>query len=214
MNRMNLLMSKPLIVIGNGGHAAVLIEILIAQGETILGFTTPSEETNRWGLNYLGTDQVIDNYSPKEIELVLGLGMLKPTSFREKIFKKLKEKGYRFKSVIHPSIIISPSAKLGEGVQLMAGVIIQTATVIADNTIINTGATIDHDGIVGAHVHIAPGSKISGDVQIGDSTHIGTGTTIIQGIQVGENCLIGAGSVVVRNINNNTKAYGVPAKEV
>ncbi|WP_225231074.1 acetyltransferase [Solibacillus faecavium] len=211
---MNLLMNKPLIVIGNGGHAAVLTETLIAQGEMILGFTTPTEEANRFGLNYLGTDQVIHNYSPKAIELVLGIGMLKPASFREVLFKELKVKGYRFKSVIHSATNIAPSVILGEGVQLMAGAIIQTATVIADNTIINTGAIIDHDGIIGAHVHIAPGTKISGDVRIGNSTHIGTGTTIIQGIHIGDSCLIGAGSVVVKNINNNTKAYGVPAKEV
>ncbi|WP_107942127.1 acetyltransferase [Metasolibacillus fluoroglycofenilyticus] len=207
-------MNKPLIVIGNGGHAAVLTEILIAQGQDIIGFTAPQEEYNRFGLNYLGTDQIIAQYATEKVELVLGIGMLKPSSLREKVFKVLKEKGYRFKSVIHPSTIIAPSAILGEGVQLMAGVIIQTATVIADNTIINTSAMIDHDGMIGAHVHIAPGTKISGAVRIGNSTHIGTGTIIIQGIRIGENCLIGAGSVVVKNMNSNIKAYGVPAKEV
>lgn len=207
-------MSKPLILLGNGGHASVLTEILIANGNKIIGYTAPIAEANHFGLAYLGTDDVIAHYKPSEIELVLGLGMLAPFSVREKMFINFKEKGYSFKTVIDPSAILSPSIKLAEGVQIMAGVIIQTATVVADNTIVNTGAIIDHDGQIGAHVHIAPGTKISGAVQIGNSTQIGTGTTIIQGIQIGEGCLIGAGSVVVKNINNYVKAFGVPAKEV
>lgn len=207
-------MNKPLIILGNGGHASVLTEILLEQEYKILGFTTPTCEHNHFGLNHLGTDEVIYKYNSSEVDLVLGLGMLKPTSVREKIFLHFKEKGYSFNSVIHPSAVISPSAQLAEGVQIMAGAIIQTCTTIADNTIVNTGAIIDHDGQIGAHVHIAPGTKISGAVQVGDSTHIGTGTTIIQGIHIGEKCLIGAGAVVVKNIPNNVRVFGVPAKEV
>lgn len=207
-------MSKPLIIIGNGGHASVLTEILLAQGRDILGFTTPSGGENQFGLRYLGPDDMILQHKPKEVELVLGIGMLGPFSIREKIFQQLKQYGYSFSSVIHPSAIIASSVQLGEGTQLMAGAIVQTSSVIDDNTIVNTGALVDHNCQIGAHVHIAPGTKISGAVQIGNSTHIGTGTTIIQGIAIGVGCLIGAGSVVVKNINSYTKAFGVPAKEV
>lgn len=207
-------MSKPLIMIGNGGHALVLTEMLLTQGREIIGFTTPLVEENQFGISYLGSDDVILQYKPEDVELVLGIGMLGPSSLREKIFQQLKQYGYSFSTVIHPSAIIAPSVQLGEGVQLMAGTIIQTGASIADNTIVNTGALIDHDCQIGAHVHIAPGTKISGAVQIGNSTHIGTGTTIIQGVKIGRSCLVGAGSVVVKNIKSNSKAYGVPAKEV
>lgn len=207
-------MSKPLIILGNGGHASVLTEILLAQGYEIIGFTIPNIETNNFGLKYLGPDETIYSYNPNDIELVLGIGMLGPSSIREKLFNHFKEKGYSFQTIIHYSAIISPSVKIAEGVQIMAGTIIQTCTTIADNTIVNTGAIIDHDGQIGAHVHIAPGTKISGAVQIGNSTHIGSGTTVIQCIKIGENCLIGAGSAVVKNIGDNVKAFGVPAKEV
>lgn len=207
-------MSKPLIILGNGGHASVLTEILLAQGREILGFTTPLLEKSQFGLHYLGPDDAVFQYKQEEVELVLGLGMLGPHSLREKIFQQLKKHGYSFSSVIHPAAIIAPSVQLGEGVQVMAGAIVQTNSVIADNAIVNTGALIDHDCHIGAHIHIAPGTKISGAVQIGNSTHIGTGTTIIQGIEIGGGCLIGAGSVVVKNMKSHSKAYGVPAKEV
>ena len=207
-------MSKPIIVIGNGGHASVLIEILIAKQREIEGFTAPHEEDSRFNIPYLGMDDVISTYSPTEIELVLGLGTIGISELRKTIFEQFVAKGYTFAKVIHPTAIVSPSVKLGHGVQIMAGAVLQTNGKVADNTIINTGAVIDHDSVIGSHVHIAPGSILSGGVAIGNGCHIGTGTTIIQGIEIGEETVVGAGSVVLRNIGDRKTAYGVPAKEV
>lgn len=207
-------MNKPVIVIGNGGHAAVLVETLLQQGKKILGFTAPTKEMNKFQLDYLGNDSIIASFSPKDVELVLGIGTVNRTSIRKTLFEKFKKMGYTFVKVIHETAYIAPSVKIGEGVQIMAGVILQSHVEIADNTIINTGTIIDHDTIVFAHVHIATGTNISGGVKIGEQTHIGTGTTIIQSIEIGRNCLVGAGSVVVKNISHDKKVYGVPAKEV
>jgi len=207
-------MNKPIILIGNGGHASVLTEILLAQKQKIIGFTAPTFAENRFGLPYLGTDGVIYNYHSSDIELINALGMVQPSPLREKVYNNFHKVNFQFKSVIHPSAIIARSVQLGQGVQIMAGAIIQTNTTIADNSIINTGALIDHDCQIGPHIHIAPGTKISGDVHIQQGTHVGTGATIIQGIHIGANCLIGAGAVVVKNIASGIKAVGVPAKEV
>lgn len=207
-------MNKRVIIIGNGGHASVLTEILLQQQVDIIGFTAPTKQKNEFQLVYLGDDEAIKNYSSDDVALVMGLGMIRPKSWREKIYCEFKEQGYSFLTVVHPSAVVSPSVYLGEGVQVMAGAIIQTNTKIADNTIVNTGAIVDHDGQIGSHVHIAPGTKISGNVSIGRSTHIGTGVTIIHGIDIGTHTLIGAGSVVVKNIGSEAKAFGVPAKEV
>ncbi|AYC28956.1 acetyltransferase [Paenisporosarcina cavernae] len=207
-------MNKPLIILGNGGHASVLSEILKSQSRKIIGFTSPQREKNLQGIVYLGEEDIIFEYSPSEVELVLGLGSTHIDDKRKNIFTKFIEKNYRFSNVIHSSSIISPSCELGQGVQLMAGSIIQANTKIADNTIINTGAKVDHDCIIESHVHIAPGTTISGNVIIGESTHIGVGSTIIQGITIGKSCMIGAGSVLIRSIHDESKVYGVPAKEV
>ncbi|ATP42352.1 sugar acetyltransferase [Solibacillus sp. R5-41] len=207
-------MNKPVIVIGNGGHAAVLAETLLQQEREILGYTAPAKETNKFQLDYLGTDSVIASFKPEDIELVLGIGTVNRSTVRKTLFEGFKELGYIFGKVVHDTAYIAPSAKIGDGVQIMAGVILQSHVEIADNTIINTGTIIDHDTKICSHVHVAPGTNISGGVKIGEQTHVGTGTTIIQNIEIGRNCLIGAGSVVVKNIPHDKKVYGVPAKEV
>jgi len=207
-------MNKSIIIIGNGGHASVLTEILLLQQRNILGFTAPKEEVNSNGLKYLGNDVVITNYNPEEIELVLGIGTVRISNFRETLFEKMNKIGYTFATCIHDKAIISKTAILAEGTQVMAGAIIQPYAQIGKNTIINTGAIIEHDCVVGSHVHIAPGTTLSGSVIIGDGSHIGTGSSIIQAVEIGKNTLIGAGAVVISNIGTNKKAFGVPAKEV
>lgn len=211
---MSSLTNKPIILIGNGGHAAVLVDILLQQKRTIIGFTAPEKQENRFGIPYLGQDEVIDSYNEVEIELVLGLGSINIPYVRARIFNQFKEKGYKFANVLHPSSIISPYTILGEGIQLMAGTVTEAFVEIADNTIINTSSSINHDCRIGKHCHIAPGSTLSGNVTVGDFTHIGAGSTVIQNVRIGTQVLIGAGSLVLKPIQDNSKAFGVPAKEV
>lgn len=207
-------MNKPIIIIGNGGHGAVLTDILLANNKEILGFTAPKKETNSFGLKYLGDDESILSFPPESIELVLGLGSIKPTSIRSNIYHFFKDKGYSFSTCIHPNAIISPSASINEGVQIMAGAIIQPRANISENSIINTGAVIEHDCKIGKHVHIAPGVVMSGNVQIGESSHIGTGAKIIQNITIGNYVMVAAGAVVIKNIESKKTVMGIPAKEV
>lgn len=207
-------MNKPIIIIGAGDHAKVLLDILLEQDVTVIGLTDKSiaKGTCIYAVPVIGDDSEILKYKTDEIELVNGIGSVGNTSIRQKVFSSLKEKGYFFRSVIHEASIVSKRAKLGEGVQLLAGAIVNIEAEIDDNTIINTKASIDHGCVIGKHCHIAPGCSFSGCVRIGDCTHIGTGTSIIQGINIGKNVLIGAGSVVINDISDNEKAFGVPAR--
>ncbi|OZI12713.1 sugar acetyltransferase [Bacillaceae bacterium SAS-127] len=205
---------RPIIIIGNGGHAKVLTEILLLNNENIIGFTTPQKEENPFGLNYLGNDSVIFHHLPSDVHLVNGLGSTHSTLVRKKIYQTFSSAGYMFAQVIHPSALVSAYSRLGEGVQIMARAVIQPFAQIADNTIINTVVSIDHDCVIGAHCHIAPGSILSGNVQVGHETHIGTGTTVIQGVKIGSQVLIGAGSLVLKDVKDQTTVYGTPAKEV
>lgn len=211
---MNILTNKPIIIIGNGGHAHVLTELLLLNNQHILGYTAPLKTSNKFNLTYLGDDTSINDYNPEEVHLVLGIGSTDLENKRKYIYLEFKRKGYHFPNCIHPRAIISPTAELQNGIQIMSGSIIQTFVKVGENTIINTGAQIDHDCNIGNHCHIAPGAILSGNISIGDSVHVGTGAKIIQSLKVGNECLIGAGAVVINNIPNHSKVKGIPAKEV
>lgn len=49
---------------------------------------------------------------------------------------------------------------------------------------------------------------------IGDNCYIGPNVCLVEDVIVGEHVVIGAGAVVTKNIPNNTKAIGVPARNI
>jgi UDP-perosamine 4-acetyltransferase len=195
--------STPLVLLGGGGHAKVLIELLHSLGEPLLGLVDPNVALGESVLEVasLGDDSVLALYKPFDIELVNGLGSLPfDQRLRQQLFNQFTALGFHFKTLQHPSALVSPSVQLAMGVQIMARAMIQTASRIGENSIINSGAIIEHDCVIGAQVHIAPGAVLSGGVQVEDGVHIGTGAVVIQGIHIGAGSIIGAGSVITRDV--------------
>lgn len=204
---------KPVIIIGGGGHAKVLLSTLRELDHPVLGFTDPNEELESLqGAARLGGDEAILNYDPDEIFLVNGVGSTQPGPVRAKIFHHWKAKGYHFATLIHPDAVVAQEAEIGEGSMILAGAVIQTDVRIGENTIINTRSSVDHDSDIGPHVHIAPGSTLCGAVTVGEGCHIGAGATIIQGITIGAGAMVAAGSVVLREVKPESRVLGNPAR--
>lgn len=197
-------MAKPLVMLGAGGHAAVLAEILLEQKQPLIAVVAPDPipaNSPLAGLERIASDeQLLSTHSPEEVELVNGLGSIPGNNLRWELFKFFSEKGYRFASVISPKANLSSYLELAEGVQIMMGAQVQTNVSIGKNSIINTGAIVEHDCKIGAHNHLAPGVTLSGGVMTASQVHIGTGASVIQNIQIGEQAVIGAGTTVVKNV--------------
>jgi sugar O-acyltransferase (sialic acid O-acetyltransferase NeuD family) len=210
-------MNLPVLIMGGGGHAKVLIDTLRLRSARIIGITEADpmkHGTEVLGVRVIGDDKTISEHAPGTLLLVNGIGSVNLPKAREAVFEKFKEKGFTFATVVHPSAVVAPDVVLGEGCQIMAGAVIQPGSRIGMNTIVNTKASVDHDCIISDHVHISPGVTLSGGVTIGRMAHIGTGATIIQGIRIGHNCLVGAGAVVLTDTADDSVVMGSPAKAV
>lgn len=207
----------PVIIIGAGGHAKVVLDILLLIGTEVLGFSdldSAKAGQSVHGCPILGDDETVLRNDPVSVLLANGVGSVGDMRARKAVFDKYSSKGYGFMMVIHPTAIVSPRSDIGPGVQIMAGAIVQVDSVISDNCIVNTGAIVEHDCHIGAHVHLAPGVTLSGDVTVGAGSHVGTGATIMQGVRIGRRCTVAAGAVVISDIDDDTRVAGVPAMEL
>lgn len=205
-------MSLPVIVLGGGGHAKVLIGTLQLQKRRILGFVDPNSTLPPvLGEQNLGTDDAAFAYPPAEVELVNGIGSIGSPGARTAAFERFKAKGYTFATVVHPSASVAPDVEVEEGAQVMAGAVVQPGSRLGINAIINTKASVDHDCVIESHAHIAPGVTLSGKVHVGRGSHIGTGASVIQGITTGAYSIVGAGAVVIRDVPEKATVAGVPA---
>lgn len=202
-------------IIGAGGHAKVLLDILAIRGVAVEGLIDnklTDDVQSVLGCKVFHDESCLDSVKKTEVELVNGIGMVDSRTHRADVYQSFSKRGFSFASVIHPSAIIATNAALGAGCQIMAAAVVQPGCRIGENTIINTSASVDHDCTVGAHSHIAPGSVLSGFVRVGERCHIGAGATLIQNVSVGDDSVVGAGAVVIRDVPPDTVVVGVPAK--
>lgn len=205
----------PVILIGAGGHARVLLSMLLLLGYKVRGFADLDDSrTELLGISRIGDDNAVLEYDTGQVRLVNGVGSIGSITDRLRVFELFRARGYTFASIMHPSAIIAPETHLADGVQIMAGAILQTGCVVHENSIINTGAQLDHDCIVHAHAHVAPGAVLSGGVHVGARAHVGAGATLIQGVRVGADSIIGAGAVVLSDVPESCTVVGVPARPI
>ncbi|MDK2954748.1 MAG: hypothetical protein PWQ57_244 [Desulfovibrionales bacterium] len=209
-------MNPPVIVIGAGGHAKVLVDALLLAGVQVLGLLDRDPAMagrDVLGVPVLGGEDKLVQYAPDQVALVNAVGSVDSMQARKTVYDRLRGQGYGLAPVVHPQAVVSKFAEIQPGVQILAGAVVGPGAVIGENAIINTKASVDHDCRIGAHTHIAPGATLSGGVVVGESSHVGTGASAIQGIRIGRDCLVAAGAVVVRDVPDGAKVRGAPARE-
>lgn len=195
-------------VIGAGGHGAVVAELAQITGWNLVGFVDDNAELEGSGVlesTVLGGTEKI----PRGAAVALGVG---DNNVRLRLLAMVAEMGWRLPVLIHPSAVVSPSSKIGDGTVLLAQSAVNARAEIGCGCILNTACSVDHDCVLGDCTHIAPGSRLAGAVNVGKATLIGIGTSILPCIKIGQRCTIGGGSVVTHSIPDEAVAFGNPAR--
>lgn len=200
---------KNIAIIGGGGHAKILIDLINEIGNYKIIGIFDDYKTEKV-LNYLIIGRICDIKKVKEVDCyVIGIGN---DNFRKKIYDDYPD--LNWETLIHPKSFVSKMSTIGSGTVVCAGAIIQPDVHIGKQCIINTNSSVDHECLIGNFCSISPGSVICGQVKIGENCFIGANSTIIQCLNIGNNCIIGAGSVIIKNIGNNKKVVGNPSREI
>lgn len=212
---MNNTDNLPVIILGGGGHASVLAEICIEQGRQIVAVVSPESCLTRQifqGLRHLIHDDDVLEFSASNVALVNGVGGLPGSDLRKQLATKFSELGYRFATIVASSAIVSRTAKLGEGVQVLARATINAGTSVGMHSIINSCSLVEHDCCIEEFVNIAPAATVCGNTTVRQGAQIGPGSVLAQGLDVGAYCIVGAGASVARSIESYSKV--LPAKTV
>lgn len=203
---------KKLVIVGGGGHGRVVLDTARAAGLDTLGFVDSSrqrsEELN--GRPVIGgMDLLSDRELLNSAQFLVAIG---DQSVRRRLSLEINAAGGQLATVIHPSSIISPTVRVGDGTVIVAGAIVNANASIGRFCILNTACSIDHDNTLMDGVQISPGVRSAGNVTFEEDVFVGIGASIIPGIRIGRNAIVGAGSVVVRDVKPDILVVGNPAR--
>lgn len=204
------------VLLGGGGHAAVLIDALLAGGAAItLGILEGAPA--RAGESVLGVPILGDDGALAELRaagtgyFIVAVGSVGDASVRRRLYERALALGLEPLGVRHPSAIVSRFATIGPGVQILPGAVVNARARIGRNVIVNSGAIVEHDCVVGDHAHIATGARLASTVTVGAGAHVGAGAVVRQGQAIGDGAIVGAGAVVVKDVPAGCIVAGVPA---
>ena len=204
-----------LLIAGAGGHGCVVAETAQAMGKwERIAFLDDRHEALAGGmlsLPVLGRLDQAESFRDRYADIVVAIGDSQP---RSQWMQRFSAQGFDLPVLVHPTAWVSPSAGLAGGSVVFAQAAVGTRARVGGGCIINTGATVDHDCVLGECVHVCPGAHVGGDVQIGNQSWIGIGTSIVHCVRIGSCVMIGAGSVVISDVEDNVTVAGVPVKVI
>ncbi|HEY8151533.1 MAG TPA: NeuD/PglB/VioB family sugar acetyltransferase [Vicinamibacteria bacterium] len=210
--------AQPLVVIGGGEHARVVIEAARSRPDLwdVTGFVDPApaaETALRLGLPRLGDDDWVVSGSSSPW-LVLGVGAVGISGRRERIVTRYAARATKWATIVHAAAWVSPTAVLEAGAVVMAGAMVNSGARIGAHAVVNTGAVVEHDVVVGAFAQLGPGAAVGGGTTIGSAAYLGLGCRVRDHVRVGSQALIGMGAVVVADVAAGAVVVGVPAQRV
>jgi sugar O-acyltransferase (sialic acid O-acetyltransferase NeuD family) len=207
----------PVLGLGAGGHAKVVLEILrLSGGWEPVGLLDPRRDL--WGKDLLGVPILGDDdlaqrqYDAGVRHAFIGLGGVGDNSPRRHLYEFARDRGFEIVTAIHPQAAVSPSATLAHGQTIGPCAVINACATLGENVIVNSSALVEHDCAIANHVHIASGARLASGVTVGEGAHIGLGASVRQGITVGATAVVGAGAAVISDVPPGSVVVGVPAR--
>jgi sugar O-acyltransferase (sialic acid O-acetyltransferase NeuD family) len=207
---------KQIVIVGAGGMGREIIALITpvanSLGVALRGFVddhrSPCEAAfAEYPIPILST---VDNYHPlPDDQVIIAIGEPKE---RLLMAERLRDKGVRFFSFIHPMSVIASDAQIGVGVIIYPFCLISANTRISDFVVINTHSGAGHDVLIGEGSVVCAHADLTGWVEIGKGVLVGSHSSIIPKVKVGNFARIGAGSTVVRSVKENTTLFSQPAR--
>jgi len=133
---------------------------------------------------------------------------------KKRLVARLKKKGAKFLTLIHPTAIVVNTAKIGQGVIICPFVTVGDHAQLDDFVILNVYSSCGHDSKIGKYCILSPYAAATGFSILEDEAFLGTHSTVIPGKKVGYRSKVSANSVVMRDVPSNKIVFGVPGKPI
>ena len=197
--------SKPLILLGGGGHARSTLDVIAAiDGLSVTGILDDSLEPGHTllGVQILGPTEMMSEFVDTHY-FVVALGKIGRSVKRRELAERCWAAGGSLRTVISPHAYVSPHAVVEQGAAIFHGAVVNAGARIGRNCIINSMALIEHDSVVGDHTHVSTGALVNGTCHIGNNVFLGSGSVLHHKAIVHDDAVVSAGQIITETATAN-----------
>lgn len=154
----------------------------------------------------------LDNYEVENQDrFIFAIG---DVDIKKHLIIKLKKKGAKFITLIHPTAIVVSTARIGEGVIICPFCLVSDNVRLDDFVMMNAYSSCGHDARIGKYCILSSYAAMAGFAVLEDEVFLGLHATIIPGKRVCCKSKVSANSVVMRDVPPNKMVFGVPGKAI
>lgn len=195
------------LILGTGGFALELAELLMEAGAGIAGFLGPSPDC-QLPAAWLGDDSLMAEAAPGAA-ILAAVGS---AGLRQKLLDGAVAAGREVGIFVHPAATLSPSVIVGAGCMIYPNSTLHARVVLGRGVLVNSNVSVGHETVLGDFVNLGPGVSLGGRTVLGARTFVGIGASLIERLTIAEDAVIGAGAAVIAHIPHGGRWVGVPAR--
>jgi len=207
-------MEEWVVIVGAGGFGREVLQWLrdaAAQGsrQRVRGFlddTAPDLSARGLDVPVLGPVDVAGLEGEDHCIVAIG----DPVA-RLAIAARLEAAGARFATVIHPSAVVAPSARLGAGSVVCPFAFVGPDAIVEAHALVNIRASVGHDARIGRAAVLSPHVCVGGSAEVAEGALLGSAAVVMPRQRVGEGARVAAGAVVHSAVPAGVVALGNPA---
>jgi sugar O-acyltransferase (sialic acid O-acetyltransferase NeuD family) len=210
-------MIQPLIIVGTGGSAHDVLDIVEATNAVsttweLVGYL---DDVRKPGEGHLGLEVLgsLDTAARYE-HCMFVIGSDWSYRLRPQVIARTGLPADRFATLVHPRAGVSSRARIGSGVVINYCASVAGNVTVGDHVSIGPGCVIGHDSVIEPFAMLAPAAVVSGFCRIGGASYVGAGAMIRQKVRTGAAALVGIGAVVLEDVPPGAVVVGNPARPI
>lgn len=194
--------NKKMIIYGAGDFAEILFHLISACDYQVVGFVSDyakSKET-LFDLPVINSESILAVFPPEIHSMALGFSGKDLQKTRAERYSEMKNNGYSFPNIIHPSAQIIKADLHHEANLIFEGTIIGYKCTLGTGNVLWQNCVLPHHNTVGNFNSFAPSVSLSGFSTVGNHCFLGNNSSVNNHVYISDWSVLGAGAYAQKSV--------------